>query len=495
VEAEKKKGALRFILQSLYNFSNTLFPRQALRPYQLPAAQAIIDAVIRCQRGRSADGPNQFAVVFSRQAGKDETTAQLLAYLLELFQVLGGKIVLAAPTDRQAAISKARLKERLENPLHPQKVQDRDGYILTVGKAEARFLSAAPTANVRGETASLLLIANEAQDIEPGRWDSVFDPMAASTNATTLFLGTVWTSNTLLARQMKHLRGLEAQDGYQRVFLVDWREVSKYVPAYGERVRARIEQFGENHPFIQTEYFLKELDGDGGLFGPDRRALMAGAHGRELAASPGKFYALLVDVAGENENDLEGEELRLAEPKKDSTVVTVVEVEIPQGQDLVTHPTYRVVQRYVWTGVKHTSVHGRLVGLARDTWRARWVVVDATGVGSAVSSFLDKALPNKVIPFVFTSKSKSDLGWGFAGVIDSGRFKDYVFDDAWDTKMFWKQLEAVEYEVRPGPGQLMKWGVKDPAVHDDLVMSAALVAVLDGQDWRPRKAVQVANRL
>jgi hypothetical protein len=135
------------------------------------------------------------------------------------------------------------------------------------------------------------------------------------------------------------------------------------------------------------------------------------------------------------------------------------------------------------------------VGLARDTWRARWVVVDATGVGAPVASFLDKALPNKVLPFVFTSKSKSDLGWGFAGVIDSGRFKDYAHDQAWDTGQFWRQLEAIEYEVRPGPGQLMKWSVKDPAVHDDLVMSAALVAVLDGQDWRSRSAVQIANRL
>jgi hypothetical protein len=48
---------------------------------------------------------------------------------------------------------------------------------------------------------------------------------------------------------------------------------------------------------------------------------------------------------------------------------------------------------------------------------------------------------------------------------------------------------AVEYEVRPGPGQLLKWGVPDPTVHDDLVMSAALVAVLEEQDWRLRKAV------
>jgi hypothetical protein len=186
-----------------------------------------------------------------------------------------------------------------------------------MGQAEVRFLSAAPTSNARGETASLLLVANEAQDIEIDRWDAVFDPMAASTNAVTLFLGTVWTSTTLLARQMRHLRELEAQDGYKRVWLVDWEQVAKYVPAYGERVKARIAQFGENHPFIQTEYFLKELDGNGGLFGAERRALMVGSHRAARAAEAGKIYALLVDVAGENEAGLEGEELRALEPKKD----------------------------------------------------------------------------------------------------------------------------------------------------------------------------------
>jgi hypothetical protein len=65
---------------------------------------------------------------------------------------------------------------------------------------------------------------------------------------------------------MKHLRGLEASGRLAKEgFLVDWQEVSKYVPAYGARVKARIEQFGITHPFIQTEYYLKELDGNGGL--------------------------------------------------------------------------------------------------------------------------------------------------------------------------------------------------------------------------------------
>jgi hypothetical protein len=31
----------------------------------------------------------------------------------------------------------------------------------------------------------------------------------------------------------------------------------------------------------------------------------------------------------------------------------------------------------------------------------------------------------------------------------------------------------------------MSWSVPDPKTHDDLLLSAALCAVLDEQDWRP----------
>lgn len=482
-------NSMRRLYADISSFSTGVWPQTMLRPYQLATAQPIIEAVRQSGPGK----PNQFAIVFSRQAGKDELVAQMIAYLLNLYQLRGGKIVLAAPTERQAAISKARLLERLDNRLNRGRVQSREGYIVGLGRANARFLSAAPTANVRGETASLLLIANEAQDIAPERWDAVFDPMAASTNATTLFLGTVWTAHTLLARQMRYLRELETLDGQPRVFRVDWQSVAQHIPSYGERVQARIDQFGEQHPFIQTEYFLRELDGSGGLFGPERRALMVGQHARRAGPEEGKTYCLLVDVAGEDETS-DGQ--RLLNNRRDATAVTVVEVNLhdnglPSGPVL---PTYRVVQRYAWTGVRHTDLYGRLVGLARDTWAARYIVVDATGIGATLASFLDKALPRKVLPFVFSATSKSELGWNFVGIIDSGRYKDYAPDGQPDTAWFWRQLAAVEYEVRPGPGQLIRWSVPDPTLHDDLVISAALTAVLDGQDWKARRAVSVASR-
>ncbi|MFN8512148.1 MAG: hypothetical protein U0841_06080 [Chloroflexia bacterium] len=202
------------------------------------------------------------------------------------------------------------------------------GYIVALGRASARFLSAGPTANVRGETASLLLVCNEAQDVDPDRWDAAFDPMAASTNATTVFSGTVWSDRTLLARQMRHLRALERADGARRVFTVPWTRVAEDLPAYGERVRARIAQFGRDHPFIRSEYELQELAGAGGLLHPGAAGATAGDHPRQRRATPGCHYALLIDVAGEDDElaHLPDDGALARTGRRDSTALTVVEV-------------------------------------------------------------------------------------------------------------------------------------------------------------------------
>ena len=273
---EPIERALRGAMAGIGSFSRGLMGGHALRPYQHEVARAIIESV------RRGDG-QQFAIVFARQAGKDETIAQTLAYLLAAYWRQGGSIVVAAPTYRpQSLVSRARLLDRLDNDLARRLApppRTESGYIVRLGRATARFLSAAPGANVRGETASLLLVCNEAQDIDPDRWDAVFDPMAAATNATTVFSGTVWSDRTLLARQMRHLRALERADGRRRVFLVPWTRVAEDLPAYGERVRARIAQFGRDHPFIRTEIRAPGTRGRG-------RAVRCGAAGAIARRAP-----------------------------------------------------------------------------------------------------------------------------------------------------------------------------------------------------------------
>ena len=481
--------------QDVGEFSRTTWPRYALRPYQAQVARTIVEAV-------EARRVRQLAIVFARQSGKDELLAQACAYLMCLRQSKGGSIISVNPTYRpQGMIGRRRLRDRLGIEVLSGLELEAEGHTLSLGKAQCSFLSAYPQAQARGETASLLVVANEAQDISPARWDAVFDPMGASANATQVFSGTVWTSKTLLARQMAYLAELERKDGVRRVFKVGWEEVAHYVPEYGEQVRARIAQFGRDHPFIRTEYFLEEIDDASRLFGPARRAHMRGDHPRARAATPSHHYALLLDVAGAEESsetrDMSSElssDLTLATrysplATRDATALTVVEVDLSTLDDpLVLRPRYRVVDRRLWVGVPHPHLYAAIADLARNVWGARWLVVDATGVGAGLAGFLQQAMPGKVVPFVFSAQSKSQLGWDFLGLVESGRYKEYAEDGETDTGLFWAQVEACRSQVSDAPGRLLRWGVDDLHTHDDLLVSASLCAVLDRLDWRPRVA-------
>jgi hypothetical protein len=469
--------ALRRLVSDLGEFSRACYPGRSLRQYQLEACEPVLDVVRRGVGG-------SFVWLFSRQAGKDEALAQLLAFLAVRFKLEGGSVVLATPTFKpQAIISRRRLVERMGTALHPGVVMTQ-GYRVVCGGFGVSFMTTDPKANARGETADRLLVANEAQDTTVERWDSVFAPMGASTNAPLLVMGTPWVAGSLLSRET----AIAKEKG--RLIRADWRGVAEEVPAYGEYVKGQIAKLGETHPFIKTEYELDELGSEGGLFPASRRAQMQGEHVRRRKAESSRQYALLVDIAGEDEDAPDDVGARGREKRRDSTALTVVEVDLVGVKDpMVARPCYRVVDRAEWVGVKHTILYQKLLDLARNVWKARWIVVDATGVGAGLASFLGSAVAGsrcEVIPFVFSLKSKSDLGWGFLGVVDSGRYKEYSADGEVETGRFWAQVEGCEYTVDVGPGKIMRWSVPESKGHDDLLISASLVGVLDGLDLRPR---------
>jgi len=426
--------------------------------------------------------------MMSRQAGKNELSGQLEAYLLNLYRRAGGQIVKASPTYKPQTINSIlRLTDRLNNPWNKGHWRRREGYIVELGNARALFFSAEPSASVVGATASLLLEADEAQDIQQSKWHKDFRPMGASTNVTTVLWGTAWTSRTLLAKRIKGLQRLQKRDGIRRVFKYDADRVGEEVPAYAAYVKNQVDELGRNHPLIRTQYFLEDIDAQGGLFPPARRALMRGDHERQHEPTAGHRYALLIDVAGEDEQA--GDPLQrslLQNPLRDSTALTVVDVDTEFGR----LPHYRSVDRKFWLGVKHTTLYHQLLALDKH-WHPIYIVVDATGIGAGLTSFLTTALGEKVIPFEFTGKTKSDLGWDALAIVETGRYQDYVNDQQPDTLQFWYEVESCQYEVRDGPGQQIKWGVwESPGYdgliargHDDLLISAALTAVLDKQPW------------
>lgn len=474
----------------------------ALRKYQRGVIEAIFDSVINgCGM--------EFVVMFPRQSGKNELQAQLEVYLLTLLSVKPVEMIKVSPTLQPQALSAMRRLEKVlrRNLLLDQLWVKESGNSYRVDKARLTFLSGAPESSIVGATASGLLEVDEAQDVTILKFDRDIAPMGASTCVTRVFWGTAWTNATLLSRELHAALDAEKMDGRRRVFRLTADEVAAEVAPYRRHVDEMVARLGRNHPLIRTQYFSEEMTDRGGMFPPERITRMLSNLTVVTAPQPGRKYALLLDVAGEDEGarGIDGS-LTLANPKRDATALTIIEIrqgsELSTTGDNVIHnpvenlPVYVPVLRRQWLGEDHTALHNQLRALALE-WNARAVVVDATGVGAGLASFLERSLPGRVFPFVFNSVSKSQLGWDFLGIVDSGRWREPKLPDSLSTPLrryqqeFLQQLKGCTFEVLEGAEQRMRWGVPEGSrdsetgelLHDDWVLSAALCARLEKLDW------------
>jgi len=462
-----------------------------LRHYQREIALAIKDSVLN-RLGLT------FVVILPRQSGKNELQAHLFAWLLYRHVQVGGQIVSVSPTFKPQTINNMeKLKKSLSACIGTRGGwNSTKGCIYSFGNASVWFFSAAPGSNVVGATADLLLSVDEAQEVDPVKFDKDFDPMTASTNATRVFWGTAWTAGTLLERQRRSALQAQEQDGRRRVFFYTAEDVVKLVPAYAKHVERVIAEHGRNHPLVRTQYFCETIEAQGGMFNPARLALMfpststpspfavlANGEGRGGAAG----VAFLIDVAGMDESNTGLAASLLSEglgnPGRDSTTLTVVEVDLSTLVQL--HgPTYRVIDRYCWTGENHLAVFGKLKALA-ERYQPQQIVVDATGVGEGLWAMLENSFSTRVIPVKFSAQVKSETGWRFLSIIETGRFRDPA-----PSEQVRMQYSRCISEILPGPGRCLRWGVPDGTrgpdgelVHDDFILADALTACLDRLEW------------
>lgn len=477
-------------------FSRVVVGR-ALRRYQLDAAEAVVRSILQGE-GRS------IAVMISRQGGKNELSAQIEAYLLMLNEEIGGQIVKAAPTFKPQAINSIlRLKAALDNPLTRGRAATAHGYQVVLGRARCSFFSAEPTAQVVGATASLALEFDEAQDIGLAKHDREFSPMAASTNATRVYYGTAWSSDTLLARVIEANRAAEERDGERRNFIVPWWRVAEAVPAYGRFVEAEKARLGEGHPLFKTQYRLETIDGEAGLFDTQQRALLRGGQPSQVAPRPDDTHVAGVDLAGPDEEAADAR-LRQSKPRKDSTVITIGRLIAAPVADATTEPKLEIVCHYWWTGRGHREQYEQMLGVLRDHWRCRRVVVDASGLGAGIADFLLAALGQSIVePFVFTAASKSRLGFALLAAVNANRLKMYVPhpqpDRVGDLRAdptasdnaaeFWRQIERARYDVRSN--QQISFSVPESDGHDDFLLSLALLVRAGSGHRAPAAATQI----
>lgn len=452
-----------------------------LRSYQIEVGRAVLESVLH---GKGLT----FTVEIARQGGKNELSAQLETLLLTLYMVKGGSGVKCAPTFvPQALISMERLQARLREAGYGNHLRTEHGFIVRLGRAQQRFYSADTSAQVVGATADLLLEVDEAQDVDPEKYQKEFRPMGASTNVTTVLYGTPWDSETLLERQKQANLELERVDGVRRHFRYDWREVARHNPAYGQYVAEEEARLGSDHPLFRTQYCLEPLQAGLGLFSAQQLAWLQGDYHR-LRLPDGAVYVAGVDIGGgaQEEAVQDGSPIRQRQSGRDSTVVSIARVVPSADPTLAPAPQIEVVEHVWWTGRDHAALIGELAGLLGQTWRCRRVVVDATGLGQAIASMLQRTLGTGVVhPFVFTTESKSRLGFALLAAVNLHRLKVYAADGLTECQEFWRQINRAQSEYRQN--RRMNFFVKERDGHDDFLMSLALTLEAASR-YQPRSA-------
>lgn len=430
-----------------------------LRSYQQPVLLRVLQSVA------NNDG-DQMAVMMSRQSGKNETSARTEAHLMVAYRRVGGAGIKAAPTLKpQAQVSSRRLQDHLRKlGLARRRDYSVDGMEVHLGNARYAFSTASPDANVVGQTASILLEGDEAQDIDAEVWDKNFRPMAANYNTTSVLWGTAWTEDTLLQHAIDAGVEAERRDGRRRVFIVPWWEVAEAHQPYGRYVENERARLGQNHPIFQTQYELRPLAGAGRLLNESQLLGLRGSYERQFSPQRDVIYVAGLDVAGEDTPDvlIKG---------RDSTVLSIARVTARKSPEL---PLCDVVQAYEWRGKAHDSLYAEIMTIL-DGWRCQLVAIDTTGVGEALGILAVRALgESRVIKYRFTERTKSGLGYDLQAAATTGSMKLWANDGSQEYSQIDHQLRRARAEYKPN--QTVSFFVPANEGHDDFLMSLALVA-------------------
>lgn len=480
--------------------------RLPLYPYQVAWANYVLE-VVRERRTEIV------VVEMSRQSGKNETSAQLEVVTLAAHGRAGGSIVKTAPTwQPQIVNSKERFEMRaasMRERLPFLEFKPREGYKYRCGRASISFLSAQPQSNVVGDTASLLMEIDEAQDTNRDKFNKEFSPMRASTGAPLVAYGTTWTDDTLLE---DFKRAIQEGGARGRIYRITPDVIGESNPHYWAFVESEIARLGgRDHPYIRTQYFLEPLATAGRMLKADHLELMVGAHPRQATRTNEAQIVAGLDFAGADETPTM---ISLGSPSgRDSVALSIGSVEWLKLAAGLEVPFVRILARYEWVNVNPVTLHSVLYELLSQTWKADRVHCDATGIGATSTAFLASAINKNNrerihgVTFDGAWKAHTELAFQYLASVMSGRLKDYLpsgFDplkiasserpvvsaanplgEQSVNEHGWWQRGHAKLEARPG--QRVRAYVPSAEGHDDILTSELLMVDAAYQVGQPQR--------
>lgn len=437
-KAEAGRVPTTELVNRIFNFCE-LYSGKTMFPYQEQFSKRVIRSVLL------NDGA-EITALFSRQSGKSETIAITVGGMMIILPVLANMPMFAddprlmmfkdglwvgifAPSQRQAQITYGRLKARLqcktaiavlEDPEFRLQFSTSNGQTVALTNGSfATAISASDGSNIEGESFKLI-ICEECQDISNFKIRKSIHPMGAAYNASIIKIGTATTyKGDFYDAIQRNKREQESRASHiKNHFEYDYTVASKYNPKYAKYVEGEKRRLGENSDEFRMSYMLEWIIERGMFVDIVKFEENNGETSLERVVSDRQAtHVAGIDIGGKN----------------DSTVVTMCEVdwnmpvimETRTDEETGEEVTYMAYNTYVkdWLCISNEPDYEEQYPLIVEYLSMFWVVrvvCDATREAS-ISHRLRANLRCEVIPYIFTTKSKSDLYKHLEKEISAGR--------------------------------------------------------------------------
>lgn len=480
------------LVNRVFNFCE-LYSGRTLFPYQEQFSKRVIRSIL------TNDGA-EITALFSRQSGKSETIAVTVGGMMIILPTLANMPMFAddprlemfkdglwvgifAPSQRQAQITYGRMKARLQCKTARAVLEDDDFRLQfstsngqTVALTNGSFataISASDGSNIEGESFKVI-ICEECQDISNFKIQKAIHPMGAAYNASIIKIGTATThKGDFYDAIQRNKKDAEIKSTHiKNHFEYDYTIAAKYNPKYARYVEGEKKKLGENSDAFRMSYKLEWII-ERGMFidiATFERNNTEPLLERTLSDMQSTHVAG-IDIGGVN----------------DDTVVTVCEVDwnMPvimesrtdeeTGEDI----TYLAYNAYVvdWLRISNEPDYEEQYPIIMDYlshFKIARVVCDATRE-AAVAHRLRANLNCEVIPYVFSSKSKSDLYKHLEKEIVTGRARICAGEETQKTVEYQMFLEQMADLQKGYSGAYLVVSHPDErGAHDDFPDSFAL---------------------
>ena len=489
------------LVNKIYTFCE-VYSGITLYKYQTQFSKRIIRSVLE------NDGA-ELTALFARQSGKTETISVTVGGLMIILPQLANMPMFAddkrlttykvgfwvgifAPNLRQSQITFRRMKSRMQSKEALAVLNDpefRLEYSTSNGQTVAlsngsyvTAISASDGSSIEGET-FMFIIIEECQDVSNYKIRKSIHPMGAAYKSTICKIGTPTTFKGDFYETIERNKK-EFKEGKLRVrnhFEYDYKVVEKYNPKYAKYVEREKRSLGENSDEFAMSYRLQWVISRGMFVDITKFERDCGDELLDLVSSDlFSDHVAGIDIGGgssSNSQEADSTEITIVEVDWDSPAILEHTIDEETNEDIV----YEAYNTYVKAWIEISPEVARdyneqyvMIMEVLSRFKIRKAFIDATREAS-LAQRVAANVKFPVVPFVFSTKSKSEMYKNLDREINSARLHFPASKEAKDTKEYDKFIFQFANLQKGYSGSNMI--VSHPAergAHDDYCDSLAL---------------------